>query len=105
MLPFSNTEEKASGKRRESYNWLSRGATRSEQGQLLLKLEKDLLATREREGHYRSLLRFKREKSEEIAPSCSGSPNSRKERFQQMLQEKAERRGVESSNFYQFEVS
>ena len=48
MLPFSNPEKEAFQKRRESYDWIQRGVTPEESQALLLKLERDLLESRER---------------------------------------------------------
>lgn len=62
------------------------------------------MESREKESHYRCLQKYKSQKSDEMAPSSSGSPSSRKERFSKMLKERAKRKTVESSDFFKFEV-
>jgi hypothetical protein len=105
MLATLNQQGGVGAKRRESYNFLERGTTVEEERALLAKLEKDMLEAREKQNHFRSLVKYRCEKSEEIAPSVSGCPNSRKERFRRLLREGSQRRWAESSDFYKFEVS
>lgn len=64
-----------------------------------------MLESREREDHYRSLVQYKADKSDEVAPTASGGPNSRKERFRRLVRERSGRNAVESSDFYKFEVN
>ena len=64
MLVDANQPQESLKKRRETYNWLDKGASITEEQALLAKLEKDLIQARETQSHYKCLVKYKSQKQD-----------------------------------------
>ena len=62
LLANTNQPQDPTKKRRESYNWLERGTSYKEQQALLAKVQHELVQARQRQSHYKCLIKYKSQK-------------------------------------------